>query len=133
MPNYVIISLIVTLAIIIVFQGISKMNKKLERDYIAKRPEKIKEYIKRNEELLERTNKLNKKILSFLTFTIIAVIAVFILFPVFTPIFFIASLFAFTLLILNIILRSSLEDRLKIFKNLSLEIKIKNKNSNLNG
>ncbi|MED4757410.1 hypothetical protein [Priestia megaterium] len=131
MPNYVIISLIATLAIIIVFQGISKMNKKLERDYIAKSPEKIKEYIKRNEELLEKTNKLNKKILNFLTFTIIAVIAVLILFPVFTPIFFIASLFAFTLLILNIILRSSLEDRLKIFKNLSLEIK--NKNSNLNG
>ncbi|WP_454871182.1 hypothetical protein [Priestia megaterium] len=130
MPNYVIISLIATLAIIIVFQGISKMNKKLERDYIAKSPEKIKEYIKRNEELLEKTNKLNKKILNFLTFTIIAVIAVLILFPVFTPIFFIASLFAFTLLILNIILRSSLEDRLKIFKNLSLEIK--NKNSNLN-
>ncbi|WP_043977980.1 hypothetical protein [Priestia megaterium] len=92
------------------------MNKKLERDYIAKSPEKIKEYIKRNEELLERTNKLNKKILNFLTFTIIAVIAVFILFPVFTPIFFIASLFAFTLLILNIILRSSLEDRLKILR-----------------
>ncbi|MBA9042886.1 putative ion transporter superfamily protein YfcC [Bacillus aryabhattai] len=131
MPNYVIISLIATLAIIIVFQGISKMNKKLERDYIAKSPEKIKEYIKRNEELLEKTNKLNKKILNFLTFTIIGVIAVLILFPVFTPIFFIASLFAFTLLILNIILRSSLEDRLKIFKNLSLEIK--NKNSNLNG
>ena len=131
MPNYVIISLIATLAIIIVFQGISKMNKKLERDYIAKSPEKIKEYIKSNEELLEKTNKLNKKILNFLTFTIIAVIAVFILFPVFTPIFFIASLFAFTLLILNIILRSSLEDRLKVFKNLSL--KIKNKNSNLNG
>ncbi|SDE92341.1 hypothetical protein SAMN04487777_1494 [Priestia aryabhattai B8W22] len=131
MPNYVIISFVVTLAIIIVFQGISKMNKKLERDYIAKSPEKIKEYIKRNEELLERTNKLNKKILNFLTFTIIAVIAVFIFVPAFTPIFFIASLFAFTLLILNIILRSSLEDRLKNFKNLSLEIK--NKNSNLNG
>jgi Flp pilus assembly protein TadB len=106
------------------------MNKKLERDYIAKSPKEIKEYIKRNEKLLERTNKLNKKILNFLTFTIIAVIAVFIFVPVFTPIFFIASLFAFTLLILNIILRSSLEDRLKIFKNLSLEIK--NKNSNLN-
>ena len=131
MPNYVIISLIATLAIIIVFQGISKMNKKVERDYIAKSPEKIQEYIKRNEELLERTNKLNKKILIFLTFTIIVVIAVFILFPVFIPIFFIASSFAFTLLILNIILRSSLEDRLKISKNLSLEIK--NKNSNLNG
>ncbi|MED3873148.1 hypothetical protein P4574_29680 [Priestia megaterium] len=28
MPNYVIISLIATLAIIIAFQGISKMNKK---------------------------------------------------------------------------------------------------------
>jgi uncharacterized ion transporter superfamily protein YfcC len=131
MPNYVIISFIATLAIIIVFQGISKMNKKVERDYIAKSPEKIKEYIKRNEELLERTNKLNKKILNFLIFTIIAVIAVFIFIPVFTPIFFIASLFTFTLLILNIILRSSLEDRLKTFKNLSLEIK--NKNSNLNG
>ncbi|MBU8589608.1 hypothetical protein KM925_27355 [Priestia megaterium] len=130
MLNYVIISLIVTLVIIIVFQGISKMNKKLERDYIAKSPEKIIEYIKRNEELLERTNKLNKKMLNFLTFTIIAVIAVFIFVPVFTPIFFIASLFTFTLLILNIILRSSLKDRLKIFKNLSLEIK--NKNSNLN-
>ncbi|MBT2259460.1 hypothetical protein [Priestia megaterium] len=65
MPNYVIISLIATLAIIIVFQGIGKMNKKVERDYIAKSPEKIQEYIKRNEELLERTNKLNKKILIF--------------------------------------------------------------------
>ncbi|MED4210068.1 hypothetical protein P4662_12440 [Priestia megaterium] len=65
MPNYVIISLIATLAIIIAFQGISKMNKKVERDYIAKSPEKIQEYIKRNEELLERTNKLNKKILIF--------------------------------------------------------------------
>ncbi|MFP3668802.1 hypothetical protein SB717_27055 [Priestia sp. SIMBA_032] len=131
MPNYVIISLIVTLVIIIVFRGICKMNKKLERDYIAKSPKEIKEYIKRNEKLLERTNKLNKKILNFLTFTIIAVIAVFIFVPIFTPIFFIASLFTFTLLILNIILRSSLKDRLKIFKNLSLEIK--NKNSNLNG
>ncbi|MBY0030601.1 hypothetical protein H7K20_26345 [Priestia aryabhattai] len=131
MPNYVIISFIVNLTIITVFQVISKMNKKLERDYIAKNPEKIKEYIKRNEELLERTNKLNKKMLNFLTFTIIAVIAVFALFLVFTPIFFIASLFASTLLILNIISRSSLEDRLKIFKNLSLEIK--NKNNNLNG
>ncbi|MBU8756961.1 MULTISPECIES: hypothetical protein [Priestia] len=131
MLNYVIISLIANLTIIIVFEVISKMNKKLERDYIAKNPEKIEEYIKRNEELLERTNKLNKKLLNFLTFTIIAVIAVFILFPVFTPIFFIASLFASTLLILNIILRNSLEDRLKILKNLSLEIK--NKNSNLNG
>ncbi|MBY0089353.1 hypothetical protein H7S74_23255 [Priestia aryabhattai] len=57
MPNYVIISLIATLAIIIVFQGISKINKKVEKDYIAKSPEKIKEYIKKNEELLERTNK----------------------------------------------------------------------------
>ncbi|MED4261510.1 hypothetical protein [Priestia aryabhattai] len=57
MPNYVIISLIATLVIIIVFKGISRMNKKLERAYIAKSPEKIKEYIKRNEELLERTNK----------------------------------------------------------------------------
>ena len=113
------------------FQGISRMNKKLERDYIAKSPEKIKEYIKRNENLLERTNKLNKQMLNFLTFTIIAVIAVFIFVPVFTPIFFIASLLTFTLLILNIILRSSLEDRLKTFKNLSF--KIKNKNSNLNG
>ncbi|AJI25732.1 hypothetical protein H8R29_28785 (plasmid) [Priestia megaterium] len=131
MPNYVIISLIVALIIIIVFQGISRMNKKLERDYIAKSPEKIKEYIKRNENLLERTNKLNKQMLNFLTFTIIAVIAVFIFVPVFTPIFFIASLLTFTLLILNIILRSSLEDRLKTFKNLSF--KIKNKNSNLNG
>jgi len=130
MPNYVIISLIVTLAIIIVFQGINKMNKKIEKDYSTKSPEKVKEYIKRNEELLERTNKLNKKMVNFLTFTIIAVIAVFIFVPVFTPIFFIASLFAFTLLISNIILRSSLEDRLKIFKSLSLEIK--NKNSTLN-
>ncbi|MDY0943897.1 hypothetical protein [Priestia megaterium] len=130
MPNYVTISLIATLAIIIAFQGISKMNKKIERDHIAKNPAKVKEYIKRNEELLERTNKLNKKMLNFLTFTIIAVIAVFIFVPVFTPIFFIASIFAFTLLILNIILRSSLEDRLKIFKSLSLEIK--NKNSTLN-
>ncbi|MED4761403.1 hypothetical protein, partial [Priestia megaterium] len=76
MPNYVTISLIATLAIIIAFQGISKMNKKIERDHIAKNPAKVKEYIKRNEELLERTNKLNKKILNFLTFTIIAVIAV---------------------------------------------------------
>ncbi|MBU8589762.1 hypothetical protein Q8G31_27550 [Priestia megaterium] len=131
MPNYVIISLIVTLAIIIVFQGINKMNKKIEKDYSTKSPEKVKEYIKRNEELLERTNKLNKKMVNFLTFTIIAVITVFIFVPVFTPIFFIAFLFAFTLLILNIILRSSLEDRLKTFKNLSFEIK--NKNSNLNG
>ncbi|MED3852095.1 hypothetical protein P4607_12080 [Priestia megaterium] len=130
MPNYVTISLIVTLVIIIVFQGISRMNRKIERDYIAKNPTKVKEYIKRNEELLERTNKLNKKMLNFLTFTIIAVIAVFIFVPFFTPICFIASLLAFTLLILNIILRSSLEDRLKIFKSLSLEIK--NKNSTLN-
>ncbi|MFP7736494.1 hypothetical protein ACLHDF_24455 [Priestia aryabhattai] len=107
------------------------MNKKIERDYIAKNPAKVKEYIKRNEGLLERTNKLNKQMLNFLTFTIIAVIAVFIFVPVFIPIFFIAFLFAFTLLILNTILRSSLEDRLKTFKNLSFEIK--NKNSNLNG
>ncbi|MBT2259735.1 hypothetical protein [Priestia megaterium] len=131
MPIYVTISLIATLVIIIAFQGISKMNKKIESDYIAKNPAKVKEYIKRNEELLERTNKLNKKMLNFLTFTIIVVIAVFIFVPVFTPIFFIAFLFAFTLLILNIILRSSLEDGLKTFKNLSFEIK--NKNSNLNG
>ncbi|NGY89455.1 hypothetical protein F3K44_01305 [Bacillus megaterium] len=114
MKNYVIILLIVALISIIVFQGIRIMNKNLEMDYIAKSPEKIKEYIKRNENLLERTNKLNKQMLNFLTFTIIAVIAVFIFVPVFTPIFFIASLLTFTLLILNIILRSSLEDRLKL-------------------